>query len=324
MPSRRRTKPLPSFSFVTLECKAKEISWFKVHSRAARSHAAYWGGSAKNHRPGQKQIPRQQDSTTAFVSDSDKELNSRDESKLAVGCCAAPAVRLRGSTGPKNAKPVRFPLKAGLQSLRHIEPDHLQFLPPMPSRVSMMAVTNTSNTRVFDFCGKGFVNQFIMFDHIDYSIFFSGCLLLSYAYSMALTGLGTKAALLELKGQLISRIARKMQLSDGLLSPWCLTAIMALGAPIVCLTSQDLPKSLSIWDYIMESMRDDTLCCSTSADIAKFALHEQAVHWQALRRLLFKSSASFHDVKGTALLAYVSNCMEMYVFFISLCDKGIF
>jgi hypothetical protein len=140
---------------------------------------------------------------------------------------------------------------------------------------------------------------------------FSGCQLLAYAHSMALTGDGTKTVLLELKTQVIRRISATMKSSDGFLSPWSLTAILALGAPIVCLVSQDLPKRLSIREYINASMQDYSLCCQDSADIAHRALDERLVHRQALYRLLLKSSSCCTDAEGLALLQYVSNCVKM-------------
>jgi hypothetical protein len=144
---------------------------------------------------------------------------------------------------------------------------------------------------------------------------FSGCLLLSYAHSMALTGRGSKAVLLQLKGQVIRCISSKMNASNGLLSPRCLTAILALGAPIVCLVSQDLPKGVSIWEYINVSTRDDYQCCSDSADIAQIAFDEGMVHQKAMCRLLIKSSTGFQDTNSLALLQYLSNYVDMYVSF---------
>ena len=66
----------------------------------------------------------------------------------------------------------------------------------------------------------------------------SGCLLLSYAHSVALICQGTMTMMLELKSKVIRRISTKMGTAEGLLSPQCLAAILALGAPIVCLFSQ--------------------------------------------------------------------------------------
>jgi hypothetical protein len=136
---------------------------------------------------------------------------------------------------------------------------------------------------------------------------------------MALTGRGTKTVLLELKSQVIRRISAKMKFSDSLLSPRCLTAILALEAPIVCLMSQDLPKSLSIWDYINASMRHDYLCCQESADVAYAALDERIVHRQAMHRLFLKSFAGIQDAVGLALLQYISNSINMYAFFEFFC-----
>ena len=164
---------------------------------------------------------------------------------------------------------------------------------------------------MLEFCGEGFVKQFVFLDHEDYPIMLSGCLLLSFAHSMALTGLGSRAILLELKGQVIRRISAKMK-SDGLLSPWCLTAVLALGATIVCLISHDLPKRLSIWEYNNATMEDSYLCCCPEfVDKAQSALAERIVHRQAMQKLLCRSKASFNNAHSLALLQYISNFVNM-------------
>ena len=150
---------------------------------------------------------------------------------------------------------------------------------------------------------------------------FSGYLLLNYAYSMAFTGHGTKMVLLQLKGQVIRHINENIKSSDGVLSPRCLTAILALGAPVVCLVSQDLPNGRSMWDYIHRFAQDEFLCClPESADVGKRALHEQIFHRRPTGRLFSTSSASFQDAESIALLQYLSNHMNMLVSFKSAYD----
>ena len=151
-----------------------------------------------------------------------------------------------------------------------------------------------------------------MHDHKDNIVLFDAFLLLSYAHHMALTGRGSKTVVLNLKGQVIRHIGTKMETSDGLLSPQCLTAILALGTSIVCLVSQDLPMRLNIWEYINASMQEDYLCClQESADKAQSALNERTVHRQAINKLLSRSKASFKDADSLALLQYVCNWMDM-------------
>ena len=161
------------------------------------------------------------------------------------------------------------------------------------------------------FFGESFVKQFLMVDHEDYSIMLSGCILLSQANDMALSGSGTKATLLELKGQVVTKINVKIDATHGLLSPQCLLAILALGSPIVCLVSQELPHSLSIWDYINVSQYADYLCCASSAETAQKALHERKVHSQAMYNLFSKISGHFSDQASIPLLLYLSNSMEL-------------
>ena len=181
-----------------------------------------------------------------------------------------------------NARGQRSPRKETLPSPSHMEADILKYLPPHDASIAAMASTLGDRLSSLKFFGESFVKRFLMVDHEDYSIMLSGCILLSHANDMALTGSGTKATLLELKGQVITRINAKIESASGLLSPQCLLAISALASPIVCLVSQDLPHSLSIWDYINVSQYADYLCCASSAETAQTALHERRVHAEAM------------------------------------------
>lgn len=312
MPARKEIKPPPKFSFVTSVPAAKGGSWLKRHSSASRSHAAYWGGPVKYQDLRKKQVAGQQSDGGTSGSDTNINFTSCDAVKLVYGSFAAPTKSRRGSTKPKNANIIVPSMTARLEIPRNIKPSMLQYLPSIPSDLRAKDSPFATTFSAFEFLGEGFVKQFVVVDHEDYPLMFSGCLLLSYAYSMALTGKGTKTVLLELKSQVIRRISSKMKSSDGLFSPQGLIAILALGAPIVCLVSQDLPKCLSIWDYINVSAQEDWLCCTASADTAQQALEERVVHRQAMCRLFSKSNTIYQDASNLALLQYVSNCVDLY------------
>ena len=144
---------------------------------------------------------------------------------------------------------------------------------------------------------------------------FNAFILLSYAYTLALTGHGSKKVLLELKGQVIRLLNARIKTSDGYLSPRCLTMILALGSPVVCLLSQDLPKRLSVWEYNNTELDNGFLCCRPeSAEKARKALEERIVHRQAMSRILSKSRGDSQDVESLELLQYLSNCVTMYVY----------
>jgi hypothetical protein len=312
MPSRKHVRPPPRFCFVTPEFETKETSWFKKHSDARRSHAAYWGGSARQQYQGAKQTLGGREENATSNANIDKDA-SACESELDVGRFAAPVKQYRRSTGPASIQ--ALPQRIRSEFLWHIESTNLPYLPSVPSEPRGTGSPSAASFLTFEFYGESFVKQFVMFAHDDYSIMFSGCLLLSYAHYMALTGRGTNTVLLELKGQVIRRISAKMRSSNGLLSPRCLTAILALGAPIVCLVSRDLPQRLSIGEYIKVSMEEDYLCCPQSANTAQSSLGERIVHRQAMRRLFFKSNATFKDADSLALLQYISNYINMYASF---------
>jgi hypothetical protein len=312
MPS-RKIGPLPNFSFVISEFETKEVSWLKLHSNAARSHAAYWGG-AKRQRRGQKESVVQQGNTTTFVAHAEINYSSREDSVSDCVHYSAATIRTRRSGKPKSVKSIT----THHGSPHQLEPESLQYQPSLPSEIRATDSPFASSLPTFAFCGETFVRQFFMFDHEDHSIMVNGCTLLSYAHHMALTGLGTKTTLLKLKDEVIRRIMTKLDSSSGLLSPWCLTAIMALGAPIVCLVSQNLPNGLSIWEYINASVTEDYLCCADSADTAKRALSEQTIHQQAMYRLFLKSNACYQDAHSVSLLLFISNYINMYAVLKSL------
>jgi hypothetical protein len=292
MPCRKKLKPRPNYAFVTVGFEAKEPSWFLKHSGAARSHAAYWGGSAKNRRKGNRYIASP---------DANQDSGSYHDSNPAFGSFSDSTIRQRMSLSISH-------------SLCYNQYDNLQHLPRVPPEFQAIGFHSAANFEIFKFCGEDFVRNFFMLDHEDYSIMFGGCMLLSYAHSMAVTGQGSKMVLLRLKGQVIRRISARVSSSDGLLSPWCLTAIMALAAPVVCLVSQDMPKNLTVWEYLHASMKDDfNCCCPEYAEIAQIALEERIVHREAMCRLLINSRANLQEAESLAFLHYISNSVNMYV-----------
>src|ERR1700761_2911777 len=191
MPSRRKDiAHHPKFTFVSLEFEAKGKSWIKIHSGAPRSHAAYWGGPAKHQRQDEKQIT--------------------------------------GSTNPKVTKTALLSITA-THTPHDLGVGHLQIVSSIPLEISPIAGRPSTDLPMFKFCGESFVKRFLLSEHEDNSVLHNGFELISYAHSMALTGQGSRSKLLGLKGQVIRRVSAKMEASDGLLNPRCLTAVLALG-----------------------------------------------------------------------------------------------
>jgi hypothetical protein len=310
MPSGKVVKPPPTFSFINLGHEATETSWLKIHSGAARRHAAYWSGSGKHRRQSKTRMTGQQISYGTSLCNIDKDISSFQETTDAADETVAPFARRRGFKKRKDARAITSLVETRLESPRYVEYDNLRYFPAVPSGISAIASSFVAGKSIFKFCGESFVTRYFTADHEDNPIMFSAYLLLSYAHNMALTGHGSKTVLLQLKGQVIHLISSKMISSHGLLSPRCLTAILALGAPIVSLISQELPKSLSMLEYINVSGLEDFLCCEF-AHIAHSAHEERTVHWNAMRKLFYKSNASFQDAESLTLLRYVSNCMNM-------------
>lgn len=310
MPPRKHVKPLPRFSFVTPEFDAKEMNWFKKHSGAARSHAAYWGGSALHRRRCNKQIVEEPDNTASHFSIVDNISGSRGNTKSNPAGFTASTVRRRGSSKKENVTAISLSTRS--ETRGHIGLHNPQYLSSVPSDIRAAGALFAAGLSASEFCAEGFVSQFVMCNHKDSAIMYSGYLLLSYAYYIALTGHGTKTVLFELKSQVIGYISAKIKSSDDGLSLECLTSILALGTPIVCLVSRDLPQRLSMREYIDVSMEEGYLCCQDSANTAQVALEERIIHRQAVRNLLLKKSTGPQDTDNPAILEYVTNYLNMY------------
>ncbi|KAK5033183.1 hypothetical protein LTS07_003484 [Exophiala sideris] len=273
--SGKGNKPRPRFSFVNLDFEAGEVNWVRRHAGPTRSHAAYWGGPSG--------AQRHHSNTDTSVPNAVTYHAPPYEAGPVHGCFPSRSSRhwrttaTRASEFPLSMRPPPAP--------RHFEPDHLRYLPSLPFEISGTDTSTAACSSLFDFFGETFVRRFLTSNHEDSSVMFCGCLLLSYAHTMALTAAGKRTVLLQLKGHVIRYINTKLATSN-MLSPRSLTAILALGAPIVCLASQDLPNFLNIRDYVDASTKGDYLCCRECSDTAQRALAERIVHRKAMERLL--------------------------------------
>lgn len=304
MPLRKHTKAPPRFTFVTPEFEGNEIRWLKTHSDAARSHAAYWGGPAKRQRQTGKESEANKESTPVHNTITNKRSHRR-RANLQFYCFASDTIQRHEAPRPKNTK-------AMSSTAGYDIPNYPRCLPSLIPEGRGSNAFSTDLT-AFRFYNEDFIRRFVMVDNQDCPMILSSCLLLSYAHYMALTGHGTTTVLLELKSQVMHRLSAEMSLSHGLLSPRCLTAIVALGAPIVCLLSRDMPQGLSIREHIDATLEEDYLCNEQSAAIAQCSLEEQIVHRHALAKLFLKTSANFQDADSLALLQYISNYINMHV-----------
>ncbi|KAI1614707.1 hypothetical protein EDD37DRAFT_410916 [Exophiala viscosa] len=293
-------KPRPRFSFVNLEFEAGEVSWVKRHAGPTRSHAAYWGGPVG--------AQRHQHNADTPALNAVRYHAPPQEAGPVYGCFPTRSSRRWQAIATKTIE--YPPLMLSTPTPRQFEPDPLLYLPSLPFEISGTITSAAVCSSLFEFFGETFVKRFLTSYHEDASIMFCGCLLLSYAHNMALTGVGMKTVLLQLKGQLIRQLNTKIATSN-ILSPRCLTAILALGAPIVCLASQDLPNSLSIRDYVDASAKGDCLCCREPSDMAPRALAELIVHRQAMERLLLQQKTATQDSNSLALLQYISSHLKV-------------
>ena len=298
----KSNKPRPRFSFVNLEFEAGDVSWFRRHAGPTRSHAAYWGGPLG--------AQRHQSDAEICAPNAVRDHAPPHEAGPVYGCFPTRSSRPWQARATATIASPHFMISP--PSPRHFEPDPLRYLPSLPFEIFGTETSAAVCSSLFEFFGETFVKRFLTSNHEDSSVMFCGCLLLSYAHNLALTGAGKKTVLLHLKGHVIRHVNTKIATSNTL-SPQCLTAILALGAPIVCLASQDLPNSLSIRDYVDASTKGDCLCCREPSDMAQRALAERIVHRQAMDRLLLDKQNATQDSDSLALLQYVSNHLKVYL-----------
>lgn len=175
MPSRKHIKPLPNFSFVPLEFNGQETNWRKIHSGTVRSHAAYWGGSARDQRPGKKQSPKHLRAAPAPTSVHILGEDAKpmcDEEDQDSGCYHIPLSGKRLTLSRlRNSNPASLPCTTRPETLRHFEPNHLRYLLPLYPHTEMATPSFAACLSTFEFCGDGFVKQF-MLDNADHSIMF--------------------------------------------------------------------------------------------------------------------------------------------------------
>ena len=306
MPCRSNSKPLSKFAFVTVDSKVEGVSWIKTHSSAARSHAAYWSGPHRH----QGQLPGRHTQTSTTTVTGDPESTPYNNTRLTLDL-VAPQVERRSSDSSQNDKVVTLPPGTRFEPPHHGKFHRLcRLLSETPSQTE---VPNSfaPDLPLSKFWGGPFIKQFLMSDHEDHAVLVDSCLLLTYAQHMALTGRGTLTALLERKRKIFRHIRLKVEISDSLLSPQYVFAVLALGAPIVCLVSQNLPKRLTMLEYIFESSRNDSLCSPEFARVAERAHEEQLIYRQAICRLLSRSKALSHDAEDFALLRHIINSMNV-------------
>ena len=308
MPSRKRKhiKCPSSLSFITLDSRAPGVNWLKVHSGAARSHAAYWGGPNRRACRGEKQI-KNQNSTFQGYSD----INYPDLENVSASSPSS-NIDTRKSFELVNSKASTASRDATDGFFRYSNSDSLHYLSQSPLETRSRESCSEAYLSIFKFLGKTFVRQVLKVEDKEHSLVLRSCLLLDYAYYMVFTGQGTKLVLLKLKGELIRHINKIIEGAKGMLSLRCLTAILALENSAVCLVSQDLPHGRRMWDYIHGSLLNEFLCClPESLDIAQCADNEQAVHRQLMQMLFPTSCTSFRDAESLMLERYLSNYMKM-------------
>jgi hypothetical protein len=145
MPCRENTKRRPNFAFVSVGLEAKEVTWLKLHSGAIRSHAAYWGGSAKHQR---------KHATRIASPDTDQDSTSRSDTEPNFGY----------NVDRTDQMPIHLP-----DPFTYIQHDDMQHFPTVPSKVRETGLSFIGGLATFRFFGERFVRNFFTLDHEDCS-----------------------------------------------------------------------------------------------------------------------------------------------------------
>ena len=244
--------------------------------------------------------------TLVFASDQSSLSENGESFQRQITAARPPYRRPRK---PKNKIDENVSSMRKLRRPRGAEHENLGHLFRAASPVAISGIFG-NNVFLLEFLGQEFTRQFIFSADEDRLVLADGSLLLSYAYRMALTGRGTRTELLELKSKVFHHVGTRLA-SESVLSPWVLTAVLALGSPVVCLVSQDLPQHLTLSEYINTSSQGDCLCSEEFANVARHAFRERTTYLHTMRGLLSLSKKLRYDSNSLALLSYVCKCMEM-------------
>lgn len=181
--------------------------------------------------------------------------------------------------------------------------------------LSNASTTNTvgvsSDAAVAGLFGRDFLEKIAVSNRQERLGLINGYVLVTTAYSMAVSGSGDKKAFLHLKEQLLRCVLQDMQERKGRASLRAMGTMMLLGSPIVCLLSQGLPGGLPIKEYLAACADGGRVCCTDSASIAKDSLREKDVHWQALKEMIRRDQHLHWRITQLDWLRYLSRYLEM-------------
>lgn len=310
MPRRKGNNVQPRFSFVNPQNDPITARASHTRTSAVRRHAAYWGGPmrhSRNYVAGATEIMSMTSLANGQGQVSTESMHAANEEQT----------KLSRIVRPRKIQPIpEMTNRYGSYSPGERTQSLLfSIVCPLPRGLDSVALLlgdwSCSESPMTGTFGRTLIGRFTVPYQWTSSVFMAGCMLLTTAQTMAVTGKGTRADLLELKAQVLRSISRNISRASGPPSLECMAVGTLLCSPIVCLLSQDLPNGLSFGKYVEASTQGIHVCCPEAATAAKIATCERKVHWRHLLKFSSEVERSDQQAEQIELFRYLYRSTAM-------------
>jgi hypothetical protein len=166
--------------------------------------------------------------------------------------------------------------------------DVFRALPQLPLEQAHPEALSVAKRHMATVLGETFVSQNIPLNARQSSAMYVGSLLITYARHYALTGKLLGPDLLELKGEVIKIINDSLQKAKYGVDLESLYAIFVLGAPVVCLTTTQLPSSSIARRSIFAARQATTQATVEDSLVSEISLKDHLLHRQTVIRILLE------------------------------------
>ncbi len=198
--------------------------------------------------------------------------------------------------------------------------DHFNCLPEVCINLWREKAYELASVRtiMLEFFGESFIRRTILRSGESCNNRYAGCLLLCYAYYLVITGKGSNASLMWLKGNVINLVRQAVSDPKKMASLDTMIAVMALGTPIVCGMTD--PKSPCLQLTKAQSSSSHSLFKTTSSGAAPSVSAENPsteydMHYLAVTSLLRMQTDPAYlttaDGRYVFLVKVISNAHQM-------------
>lgn len=257
-----------------------EARFDQQSKRRVRTHAATWGRAHGARKPTQKpRVPQ-----ALALKDPDIFTKSTVPRTIKKEDADGPGDSLTTRTAKKHPSATLYDaLYFGSKF------DAFQALPQLPleqARPEALAVVKSHMSTVL---GEEFVRQNLPLNAAQSNAMYVGSLLITYARNYALTGrLSGPPQLLELKGEVIKIVNASLQKSGTAIDLESLYAIFVLSAPVVCLTTTQLPSSRVARKSLFEAQKAASPAAVQDSLAEEIAFRDHLLHRQTVLRILIE------------------------------------